>query len=43
MNRYIRNGAPMAISITAEARAQAYERIKDPGPLCFQMAELEVG
>jgi hypothetical protein len=32
----------MGISISAEARAQASERIENPGPLCFQMAENEV-
>jgi hypothetical protein len=41
-NRFLRTGAPMAITVTDEARRQAKERMEDPGPLTFQMAETEV-
>jgi hypothetical protein len=42
INKYIRETGNVPLILTPQARQQALDRIANPGPLTFQLAETEV-
>jgi len=42
INKFIKEGAQLTITISAEARRQVYERAENPGPTMFSLPQQEV-